>query len=216
MQDTIIKGTGNSRTLASVPNFLTLYPSYEAFGQALINRDLPIDLGPLNPTGLKVRGTDLNKENLLKDATAALYGFGADATPDQILNKIAPQIASISTKAKVISGSYIGNGAYGVNGPNQLDFDFPPKFVMIPFEFGNILSANYNNTSKFWLVDMSVLTESYQDRAGFGQLRTSSSQNLYPKGRKLNNGKTIQWYHETSAGYQCNYESNRYYFIAIG
>ena len=60
MQDTIIKGTGNSRTLGSVPDFLTLYPTYETFGQALINRELPIDLGPLNPAGVQTAGMDLN------------------------------------------------------------------------------------------------------------------------------------------------------------
>ena len=56
MQDTIIKGTGNSRSLRSVPNFLRLYPSYEAFGQALVAGTLPIDLGGLNPTGGEGQG----------------------------------------------------------------------------------------------------------------------------------------------------------------
>lgn len=89
MQDTISKNTGNSRTLASVPNFLTLYPTYEDFARALINRELPIDLGPINPAGVSQKGTDLNKANILKDATAALFGLGPDAVLDDVLNAIA-------------------------------------------------------------------------------------------------------------------------------
>lgn len=74
MQDTIIKGTGNSRSLASVPNFLTLYPTYEAFGQALINRELPIDLGPINPTGVDVIGTLLSAGNIFGKETGSYIG----------------------------------------------------------------------------------------------------------------------------------------------
>ncbi len=102
MKDTIIKGSGNSRTLASVPNFLTLYPTYEAFAQALINRELPIDLGPLNSAGCAQIGNDLNKETLLKDATAALYGKPATAVPDDIFSEIASTLAMIKTNSSLV------------------------------------------------------------------------------------------------------------------
>ena len=114
MQDTISKNTGNSRTLASVPNFLTLYPTYEAFAQALIDRTLPIDLGPLNPAGLVKKGDDLNKANLLKDTTAALYGKTAAAVPDEIFTAIRPLIQTAqntaNAKGKFETGTYIGTG----------------------------------------------------------------------------------------------------------
>lgn len=99
MKDTIIKGSGNSRMMASVPNFLTLFPSYEAFGRALINGELPIDLGPLNAAGLEQRGDDLNKATLLKDATAALYGKSASAVPDDILAAIRLLITTAQNTA---------------------------------------------------------------------------------------------------------------------
>lgn len=35
-------------------------------------------------------GTPLNKDSLLKDATAALFGLGTDAVPDDVLKKISP------------------------------------------------------------------------------------------------------------------------------
>lgn len=51
VQDGIIKGTGNSRYLKSVANFLSLYPNYEAFAAALIAGELPIDLNGINEAG---------------------------------------------------------------------------------------------------------------------------------------------------------------------
>lgn len=38
-------------------------------------------------------GTPLNKNNLLKDATAALWGLGSDATPDDVLHAISTPIS---------------------------------------------------------------------------------------------------------------------------
>lgn len=85
MQDGIIKGVGNSRYLKSVPSFLSLYPTYEAFCEALISGTLPIDLNGINEAGWTQTGTALSKANLLKDTTAALYGLDKTATPDIVL-----------------------------------------------------------------------------------------------------------------------------------
>ena len=65
-----------------------------------------------NPTQ---EGTPLNKNSLLKDSTAALFGLGVDAVPDDVLNAIKTLIdtanANVNTKAKIASGSYTGSGA---------------------------------------------------------------------------------------------------------
>ena len=37
-------------------------------------------------------GTPLNKNTLLKDATAALYGLGSDAVPDEVLEMLGDSI----------------------------------------------------------------------------------------------------------------------------
>lgn len=75
MKDTIIKGAGNSRLLKSVPNVLTLYPTYESFVQALATSGLPIDLLGLQAAGVEQMGTDLNKATLLSDAAeTAIWG----------------------------------------------------------------------------------------------------------------------------------------------
>ncbi len=89
MQDTIIKGTGNSRTLASVPDFLTLYPTYEDFARALIERTLPVDLSGPVAAGCDVVGTAMNKANMMTDATeTAIWGNAANRTVNQALNQL--------------------------------------------------------------------------------------------------------------------------------
>lgn len=72
MQDGIIKGTGNSRFLKSVPDFLSQYPTYESFVAALAAGTLPVDFNGINETGWQQLGTALNKGNLLSDETAKL------------------------------------------------------------------------------------------------------------------------------------------------
>ena len=88
MNDLVIKGTGNSRLLKSVQNFMSLYPTYTDFVQALIDGTLPIDLNGFNSAGVQTQGTPLNKTNLLKDATANKYGLGGNATINDVLNQI--------------------------------------------------------------------------------------------------------------------------------
>lgn len=88
MQDGIIKGTGNSRYLKSIQDFLTQYPTYEAFVQALVAGTLPIDLNGINETGWDHLGTALNKANLLSDETASALGLPNTAVPDDAFSKI--------------------------------------------------------------------------------------------------------------------------------
>ena len=86
MKDTIIKGSGNSRTIRTVPNGAALYPTYEAFIEALAAGTLPVDLGPLSAAGVEQMGTLLNKANLLSDSTeTSIFGSAADRTVDAAL-----------------------------------------------------------------------------------------------------------------------------------
>lgn len=130
MRDGIIKATGNSWNLKSVPDFLTLYPTYEAFVQALTDGTLPVDLNGMNPAGWSQMGTMLNKANLLKDATAALYGLGAEAVPDEVLAKAGALMnavnGSLAAKSWIAYGSYTGSG-----GEKTLNVGFDPWFVSI-------------------------------------------------------------------------------------
>lgn len=125
MIDTIIKGTGNSRTLRTVPNALTMYPDHVSMLQAMINGTFPIDLGGLQMVGLDQKGTDLNKANLLKDATAVLLGLGMDAVIDDALKEL-------SKRTQIERGSYNGTGAaFGSGNPKTINFSFSPQLVFI-------------------------------------------------------------------------------------
>lgn len=91
MEDSIIKGTGNSRYLKSS---LEGIDSWEDFKAALLAGTLPIDLNGINENGFQKLGTALNKGNLLKDETAALYGLDGTAVPDDVFNELYGKIVS--------------------------------------------------------------------------------------------------------------------------
>lgn len=108
MQDGIIKGTGNSWSAKTVPDFLTLYPTYEAFAEAFVKGELPLDFA-LNPSGWAKNGDPLNKATLLKDATAKLYGLSASAVPDDILAAIQPVLAAAAANSELSGKIYYGS-----------------------------------------------------------------------------------------------------------
>lgn len=83
MHDSIPKGTGNSRFLKSVSDFMEKYPTYQDFAAALVAGTMPVDIG-LNADGWLVLGMALSKMNLLRDETATELGIDnpAEATVD--------------------------------------------------------------------------------------------------------------------------------------
>ena len=102
MTDGAINETKDSRLIKA-----DLPATYEQLRTMAAADGLPIDL-LINLAGWLQTPTFLNKANLLKDATAALYGKGAAAVPDDIFAYIAPVLFG---KSKIITGSYTGNGA---------------------------------------------------------------------------------------------------------
>lgn len=110
MQDAITKGEGNSRYLKSVGDFLSQYPNYEAFVDALVAGTLPIDLNGINPEGWAQEGTPLDKANLLTDATAALMGLGDEATPNDMFAALANRIVLSTADLTAGSESAFPNG----------------------------------------------------------------------------------------------------------
>lgn len=98
MKDGIIAETGNSRYLRSIAGFLQAYPTYEAFAAALVAGTLPIDWNGKNPDGWAQAGTELNKANMLTDATAALMDLGPEATPNEMLAALANKLNTTGDK----------------------------------------------------------------------------------------------------------------------
>lgn len=101
MQDLVALGTGNSRLMKSnIPANTTL----SQFIQMLNNGTFPYDIGPLNPAGISQEGTPLNKGTMLSDTTAALYGLGVEAVPDDILKGLYRPIGTIEDTIRTDMG----------------------------------------------------------------------------------------------------------------
>lgn len=136
MVDTSIKNTGNSRSLRTVANALTLYPTHEAMIAAMVNGTFPIDIGPLNAAGLNIRGTDLNKASLLSDETAALFGLtGNNATVDQALKMARP----------IATGYYVGTG----QASQKISLPFTPSAVLLLLK-GQDITRIYDSVEYFY------------------------------------------------------------------
>ena len=70
MQDGIMKGTGNSRYLKSIADFLTQYPTYQEFAAALVAGTLPVDLVELNEkNGGRHQSFVIENEDLVRAGT---------------------------------------------------------------------------------------------------------------------------------------------------
>ena len=97
MTDFQSKGTGNSRYLKSVSNFLTQYPTYNDFAAALVAGTLPVDFNGINSDGINNRGTTYTKANVLSDATADEFGLDSSATVNQVLYKLGYLYGKVPT-----------------------------------------------------------------------------------------------------------------------
>lgn len=163
MTDGIIKGTGNSRFLRTVANAKTLYPTWDAALNALIQGTFPIDLNGFNSSGWNQQGTMLNKANLLSDTTASAYGKGAAATVNEILAAARSLISAAQSKAdsaqskadsaqskadsaySIASGIHIVAGAYTGDGAASrfINVGFSPAVVMVVQGGGLSTSIKY-------------------------------------------------------------------------
>lgn len=114
MTDTIIKGTGNSRTLKTPT---TLPATWEEARAQLIAGTFQVDIGPLVAAGVQQQGMSLTKANLLADATGTKLGLATTATPNDALSALASRYGTCSTaaatKAKVVTlaGFTLATGA---------------------------------------------------------------------------------------------------------
>lgn len=80
MIDGIIKADGTSRLMRA-----NLPATYEEFKAQAAAGSLPLDV-LFNADGWNQLPTFLNKANLLKDATALLFGFGSEVVPDNVFS----------------------------------------------------------------------------------------------------------------------------------
>ena len=163
-----------------------------------------------NPTQ---EGTPLNKANLLTDATAALFGLGANAVPNDVFSTVRALIArnatDIANGVKIETGSYVGTGEYNwpTPVPNELTFSIVPKIVFLYSE--DYTSYNTIPTHYFF----------FNGQSSFIPDGTSSGSNALTW-----SGKTVSWYYNyyvsvsqaDGSKFQFNTDGKVYYYTAIG
>lgn len=192
MQDGIIKGTGNSRYLKSISNFLTQYPTYQDFVAALVAGTLPIDLNGINETGWDQLGTALNKANLLSDETAAALGLPNTAVPDDAF-MVASKVLQAGN-CEIEYGSYTGNGDYSSRHPNSLTFSGQPLFVVVMDNNQGAIVIMLRN------IPLTPLLTSYNSNENVSVLWNTSN--------------SVSWY-ANSANSQMNASGAIYYYIGL-
>lgn len=80
-------------------------------------------------------GTPLNKASLLKDATAAMYGLGAAAVPDDIVRKVPRNIGDF--RASALDLEALTGGAYlRCDGRTISKADYPVLEPLIQYRYG--------------------------------------------------------------------------------
>lgn len=227
MTDTVIKGTGNSRTIKAAP--ATLPATYDEFRAKFISSGIPIDLLGLNAAGLTTRGTDLNKTNLLTDALCSALGLSTTATPTQAMDKLRQLVATaqygVDNGPKVEIGSYTGTGTYGENNPTSIVFGFAPRVVFM-FDADGIPITWYSSSMGDGYIRVGItdpLTTSYKKNVCFYYYSSSSggSTNNYMMMKKNSTGRTLTWYVVTTvtesyrADVQMNGSGKTYRYLAI-
>lgn len=188
MQDGIIKGTGNSRYLKSISNFLQQYPTYQDFVAALVAGTLPVDLNGINETGWDQLGTALNKANLLSDETAAALGLPNTAVPDDAF-MVASKVLQAGN-CKIEHGSYKGTGNYSSAHPNRLTFSGEPLLVIV---YGSYRGATFVNAVNPSFATM-FPTEQYIPSIRVSWGNNSISWNADSADNQLNQSNTTYYY----------------------
>ena len=172
-----------------------------------------------NPHGVTAAQVGaFTKAQTLTAETAALFGLGADATPNSVLAQIKTLLnqCNAAADAKTISElkSYVGTGTYGASNPTSLSFSFTPLFVIFigyyaPKAFG--VGAFNNPYSGLWMIPVSSLSTAYRQYFGFCLDNTSSAY-----GKRSADSNTAYWYSTSNATEQLNASGQTYYFLAIG
>lgn len=170
MQDFSSKGNGNSRYLKSVSNFLTQYPTYESFAQALVAGTLPVDFNGINSSGVNQRGTPYNKANVLTDATAALFGLGSSATVNQVLNLLGGAYGS--------SSSYYGSSSTA-EGTQAKTVTVSSKFQLSE---GARVTVRFTNGNTAQSPTLNVNSTGAKQIRGSGSISTSAPNKIYTWG----------------------------------
>lgn len=92
-------------------------------------------------------GTPLNKATLLQDSTAALYGLGTDAVPDDVLKQIPKTVGFLVGDVRNTVRTDLGEKWLLCNGALVSRSEYPDLSELIPNQFNGALRPIRNITS---------------------------------------------------------------------
>lgn len=118
-----------------------------------------------------------------------------------------------SADVKIETGSYVGTGKYGESNPNSITFSFAPKMVfMLKDKYELLFGCKGDATGNYrFFLPMYLMDTTYKGNQGFTNGR---NQTYY--GKRSEDGKTLYWYHDSTATAQLNSSVCEYYYLAIG
>lgn len=148
-----------------------------------------------NPTQL---GTPWSVAAVLQNSTAALFGLGSSAVPDDVFQYLAGAYVAVE-------GSYVGNGEYDSPNPTQITFTAPPKIVFIT----SAAERNVDNSCAI-IFPVSGGTVNTLVGTGFGTSGVGVAQLTASL-----TGNTLSYYNASSAKSQLNATGITYYYRAL-
>lgn len=142
-------------------------------------------------------------QKVLDKATTAQAQAGTDntkwMTPALVKSAIQSMVPSLSPSIDV--GSYVGTGAAGPDNKNSLTFSFVPYMVVIV----------RNSAGTFYPGTVLIKGQTLSDGIGNNEY----SNGAYALAVSWY-GKSVSWYHDSSAIRQLNAEGESFYYFAIG
>lgn len=192
MKDSEILGSGNSRYMKSA---ISETATWEEFRAMLRAGTFPFDFNGINEAGFTQVGDALNKNNLLKDATAALLGGDSSMVPDEalvVLKLLADKNSEeLSQKTKVIITERTGTGETNTtNGAEcSLTFDDVPDMV-VAIDGSDARLGNDTSTSRNSVMYPKFLVTATDYSGGSGEGFANGGN---CSGRASSDRKTIYW-----------------------
>ena len=138
----------------------------------------------------------------------------SNVSNENFLAKIAA--SGFSSGLRIATGSYAGNGKNGAANPCKITLPFEPKIIMLTSfrrtdnnNRGQLAGAGFNAGN--YIIDATILTDSYLLGNGFGMGSSSDAQSY---GKLV--GLEYSWYNTKNANSQLNDATSVYTYMVIG
>lgn len=209
---TIGTGEGNSNNLYSDTDGIYFWPNG-------VSADPSSSSKLIKVTGLKKVNGVSSREATRRQPTFYISSPDENAYPEdgQSGDYLYIRLGQIGEgMTKIETGSYVGTGTYGSSKPNVFTFPFAPKLFSIYGIGGSSIALleqdyQFRDARNVIFPPQSQLTTTYV--ANKAPCMNYSNEGY---GKRSADGKTIYWYHNSSAQHQLNESGTKYYYFAIG